>query len=90
MRHFVELEPDGTVKAEVYSDHVPGAGPDIPANIVEVTSEPGHETTQYAGRKKRAGGVWVDLPVPAGGPTVDERLTAIEGRLAAIAAKVGA
>lgn len=58
-RHFVQLDVDGeTVKAELYSDSVPGVGPDIPADFVEVQDD-----ESYLGIKKREAGAWVDLPV---------------------------
>ena len=91
-RHFVQLEPDGTAKAEVWSERVPGSGPDLPADFVEVTSEPGHETTRYAGFKKRVGGAWEDLPPPPAPPPTPTEVTLarIEVTLARLEAIVSA
>lgn len=87
-RHYVQLDANGTAKAELYTDRVPGPGPDLPADMTDVTDEPGHETTAYAGGKQRVGKTWVDRPVPAAhqAPTVTDRLAAIETTLAQILA----
>ena len=85
-RHYVQLAADGTAKADLYADR--GPGPGLPADFIDVTDEPGHETTVYVGVKQRVGDTWVDRPVPAGGPSLDDRLAAIETTLAAILAKL--
>ena len=87
-RHYVQLEADGTARAELYADRVPGSGPDLPADMINVTDEPGHETTAYAGVTQRVGETWVDLPAPPRSPTVADRLAAIETTLAQILAKI--
>ena len=88
-RHYVQLDANGTAKAELYTDRVPGPG--LPADCIDVTDEPGHETTAYAGEKQRVGKTWVNRPVPAapaGGPSLDDRLAAIETTLQSILAKL--
>lgn len=37
-RHFLQLDGNNRVVAELHSSRVPGAGPDIPANFVEATN----------------------------------------------------
>jgi len=66
-RTFLQLESDGTVKAILSSSKVPGTGPKLPSDFIEVTSEtlpPGKNAwdelllSQY----KRAGKVFTDPP----------------------------
>jgi len=39
-RIFLQLEPDGTMKGKLESERVPGQGPDLPPDFIEVTDLP--------------------------------------------------